>query len=93
MTLSELAIASKAEGVLISNVLKNLKVENSEEFCLCRIARYLKSIDFKNDSISILDSLVETSVPLKDFYLQFFENSTSISNLELRVSYKIEESL
>jgi hypothetical protein len=91
MTLGELATVAKVEEVLISNVLKNLEVENSEEFCRYRIAKYLESIDFKNDSILALDQLVTTTVPLKDFSLHFFE--IPLGNLQLRASYEIEESL
>ena len=91
MTLAELAKAAKVSDFLIPSVLKDLEVENSEQFCRCRVARYLKSVDFKDDAITILDLLVKTSVPLEEFTLQFYEDDCK--NLRLRAFGGLVESL
>jgi len=72
MTLSELIVATNLKKeVPIPNILKNFEIENSNEICRCKQAKYLKSIEFKDDLILILSSLVESSTPLKDFMLKF----------------------
>lgn len=90
MTLGELATASKAKDVLIPNTLKDLEIENSEEFCRCKISKYLKSTQFKNDVILILDLLLKINLPLKGFSLKLCE----IDNiLKLDLTYGITEYL
>ena len=85
MTLIELAVAAKVmDEISIPTSIRNLEIENSEDFCRYSEGIYLKSIDFKNDLIEILNHLVENSVvPLKDFSLQFVKNESGKLQLKL----------
>ena len=92
MTLSELvAILELNEQVSIPSSIADLEIENAEAFCRRAELNYLKSVDFKDDLIDILNSLVETSIPLIDFSLLFVKESCE--NLKLKATCEIEESL
>ena len=92
MTLAELAKAAKVKEVSIPSVLKDFEIENPDKFCRYAVAKYLKSIDFKDDVIEILDLLVKTTVPLEEFSLIFVTHHSG--RLQLKTyGGTIEESL
>lgn len=78
MTLSGLIVAAKLkEEIAVPSTLKNIEIENAEDFCRLSEANYLKSIHFKDDLIKILNTLVESSLPLSYFSLKFVKNANS----------------
>lgn len=92
MTLKELIVSTNLKGkVPLPSSIALLEIENAESFCRFAELNYLKSSNFKDDLIEILNRLVETPIPLKDFSLLFVKQS--LGNLRLNITYKIEESL
>lgn len=92
MTLHELVVATNLRNVVsIPKSIEDLNIENSESFCRFAESRYLKSSFFREDLIEILDRLVCSALPLKDFSLRFIKQN-SLGSLKLILTYEIEES-
>ena len=83
MTIKELLKETATEGVKVPLSLTNMEITNEKDFCRYATSTYLRSFDFKEDLIVILDTIVLSSLKPENFSLVFYKDSFADVHLKV----------